>query len=49
VLIVKGTDFLMEGGENTFRIAYSGVTVPEIEEGVKRLAEAVRAAGGVAA
>ena len=49
VAIVKGTDFLMEGGENTFRLAYSGVTVPEIEEGVKRLAEAVRAAGGVAA
>jgi DNA-binding transcriptional MocR family regulator len=49
VLIVKGTDFLMEGGENTFRIAYSGVTEAEIEEGVKRLAEAVRAAGGVAA
>jgi len=44
VLIVKGTDFLMEGGENTFRIAYSGVTESEIEEGVKRLAEAVRAA-----
>jgi 2-aminoadipate transaminase len=44
VLIVKGTDFLMEGGENTFRIAYSGVTADEIEEGVKRLAEAVRAA-----
>jgi 2-aminoadipate transaminase len=49
VAIVKGTDFLMEGGENTFRIAFSGVTVPEIEEGVKRLAEAVRAAAGVAA
>jgi 2-aminoadipate transaminase len=49
VLIVKGTDFLMEGGENTFRIAYSGVTPDQIEEGVKRLAEAVRAAGGVAA
>jgi DNA-binding transcriptional MocR family regulator len=49
VAIVKGTDFLMEGGENTFRIAYSGVTVPQIEEGVKRLAEAVRAASGVTA
>ena len=49
VLIVKGTDFLMEGGENTFRIAYSGVSEAEIAEGVKRLAEAVRAAGGVTA
>ena len=26
VAIVKGTDFLLEGGENTLRIAYSGVT-----------------------
>jgi 2-aminoadipate transaminase len=49
VAIVKGTEFLLEGGENTLRLAYSGVTVPEIEEGVSRLAEAVRAAGGVAA
>lgn len=49
VVFVKGTDFLMEGGENTLRFAYSGVTVPEIEEGVKRLADAVRAAGGVTA
>ena len=24
VVLVKGTDFLIEGGENTFRIAYSG-------------------------
>ena len=42
VQIVKGSDFLIEGGHNAFRIAYSGVTVPEIEEGVKRLAEAYR-------
>jgi len=45
VQIVKGTDFLLEGGENTFRLAYSGVTVPQIEEGVGRLAEAVRSLG----
>ena len=44
VAIVKGTDFVMEGGENTLRLAYSGVTVPQIEEGVTRLAQAVRAA-----
>jgi DNA-binding transcriptional MocR family regulator len=49
VAIVKGTDFLLEGGENTLRLAYSGVTVAQIEEGVKRLAEAVKAAGGVPA
>ncbi|HZV72175.1 MAG TPA: PLP-dependent aminotransferase family protein [Conexibacter sp.] len=45
VQIVKGTDFLLEGGENAFRLAYSGVTVPQIEEGVARLAEAVRSLG----
>src|SRR5918996_2876489 len=40
VIFVKGTDFLLEGGENTLRIAYSGVTVEQIEEGVARLADA---------
>ena len=35
---VKGTDFLLEGGENTLRLAYSGVTPEQIEEGVARLA-----------
>jgi DNA-binding transcriptional MocR family regulator len=45
VQIVKGTDFLIEGGENAFRIAYSGVTPEQIEQGVARLAEAVRAVG----
>ena len=39
---VKGTDFLLEGGENTLRIAYSGVTPDQIDEGVRRLAEAYR-------
>jgi 2-aminoadipate transaminase len=43
VQIVKGTDFLLEGGENTLRLAYSGVTEDQIDEGVSRLAEAVRA------
>lgn len=43
VQIVKGTDFLLEGGENAFRLAYSGVTVDQIEEGVARLADAYRA------
>jgi len=42
VAFVKGTDFLMEGGENTMRLAYSGVTVEQIDEGVSRLAEAYR-------
>jgi len=45
VLFVKGTDFLLEGGENTLRLAYSGVTPEQIEEGVVRLAEAARSLG----
>jgi 2-aminoadipate transaminase len=42
VAFVKGTDFLLEGGENTLRLAYSGVTPEQIDEGVTRLAEAYR-------
>jgi 2-aminoadipate transaminase len=45
VLFVKGTDFLLEGGENTLRLAYSGVTPEQIDEGVTRLAEAARSVG----
>jgi DNA-binding transcriptional MocR family regulator len=48
VQIVKGTDFLIEGGENAFRLAYSGVTVDRIDEGVARLADAVRSIGVLA-
>lgn len=43
VAIVKGTDFLLEGGQNTMRLAYSGVTADQIPEGVRRLAAAVKA------
>jgi 2-aminoadipate transaminase len=42
VAFVKGTDFLLEGGENTLRLAYSGVTPEQIDEGVSRLADAFR-------
>jgi len=42
VAFVKGTDFLMEGGENTLRLAYSGVTADQIDEGIRRLADAYR-------
>jgi DNA-binding transcriptional MocR family regulator len=42
VAFVKGTDFLLEGGENTLRLAYSGVTADQIDEGIKRLADAYR-------
>jgi DNA-binding transcriptional MocR family regulator len=49
VAFVKGADFLLEGGQNAFRLAYSGVTPPEIEEGVARLAEAYRTVAPVGA
>jgi DNA-binding transcriptional MocR family regulator len=49
VAIVKGTDFLLEGGQNTLRLAFSGVTADQIEEGVRRLADAVHAVSGVPA
>jgi len=42
VAFVKGTDFVLEGGENTLRLAYSGVTPEQIQTGVARLAEAYR-------
>jgi 2-aminoadipate transaminase len=42
VSFVKGTDFVLDGGENTLRLAYSGVTPEQIETGVARLAEAYR-------
>src|SRR3954468_20854111 len=49
VQFVKGTDFLLEGGHNTLRLAYSGVTSDQIDEGVKRLAEAYQAVSGAPA
>jgi DNA-binding transcriptional MocR family regulator len=45
VQFVRGTDFLLDGGENTLRLAYSGVTADEIDEGVARLGEALRSLG----
>jgi 2-aminoadipate transaminase len=50
VQFVKGSDFVLEGGESSLRLAYSGVRPEEIEEGVSRLAAAYReVAAGVAA
>jgi DNA-binding transcriptional MocR family regulator len=40
VQFVKGSDFVLDGGESSLRLAYSGVTSAEIEEGVRRLADA---------
>jgi 2-aminoadipate transaminase len=48
VIFVKGADFLLEGGENSLRLAYSGVTPEQIDEGVTRLADAVRSLGVLA-
>ena len=42
VLFVKGTDFLLEGGQNTLRLAYSGVTPEQIDEGITKLADGRR-------
>jgi DNA-binding transcriptional MocR family regulator len=49
VALVKGTDFMLDGGEDAVRLAYSGVTVSQIEEGVARLADAARSLQGAAA
>jgi 2-aminoadipate transaminase len=46
VQFVKGSDFVLEGYESSLRLAYSGVTPAEIEEGVSRLADAYRAVTG---
>jgi 2-aminoadipate transaminase len=40
VQFVKGSDFVLDGADSSLRLAYSGVTPEEIEEGVGRLAEA---------
>ena len=47
VSFVKGSDFLIEGGENAMRLAYSAVTPEEIDAGISRLAEAAHTAGAV--
>jgi DNA-binding transcriptional MocR family regulator len=52
VVFVKGSEFVLEGGESSLRLAYSGVTPTEIEEGIKRLADAfaeIEAVGAPAA
>jgi 2-aminoadipate transaminase len=42
VQFVKGSDFVLEGYDSSLRLAYSGVTPAEIEEGIARLAGAYR-------
>jgi len=48
VVFVKGTDFLLEGGDHSLRIAYSGVTAAEIDTAVGRLGDAYRELAGAA-
>ena len=43
VAVVKGSDFTLEGGQHAMRLAYSAVTVEQIDVGIRRLAEAVEA------
>lgn len=44
IAYVKGSDCVVEGGERTLRLAYSGVSPAEIEEGMDRLGQVFRAA-----
>ncbi|WP_433530495.1 PLP-dependent aminotransferase family protein [Micromonospora sp. CA-263727] len=46
VAVVKGSDFVVDGGRHALRLAYSAVTADRIDEGVRRLAEAVEAVRG---
>ena len=41
VAVVKGSDFVLDGGNHSLRLAYSAVSVDQIEEGVRRLAAAI--------
>jgi DNA-binding transcriptional MocR family regulator len=41
VAIVKGSDFLLDGGNHAVRLAYSATTVDQVREGVRRLAAAI--------
>jgi DNA-binding transcriptional MocR family regulator len=41
VAVVKGSDFLLEGGRHSLRLAFSAVLTDQIDEGVRRLAAAI--------
>jgi 2-aminoadipate transaminase len=43
VAVVKGSDFVIDGGKHALRLAYSAVTIDQVDEGVRRLAAAVDA------
>ena len=48
VIFVKGSDFLLKGGDTSLRIAYSAVPPDQIEEGISRVADAYRELAGAA-
>jgi aspartate/methionine/tyrosine aminotransferase len=41
VAVVKGSDFLLDGGDHSVRLAFSAVTAEQIDEGVRRIAAAI--------
>ncbi|WP_327007315.1 PLP-dependent aminotransferase family protein [Dactylosporangium sp. NBC_01737] len=43
VAVVKGSDFLLEGGRHSVRLAFSAVLTDQVDEGVSRLAAAIEA------
>lgn len=43
VAFVKGSDFLLEGGKSSMRLAYSAVRADQVDEGVQRLAACLKA------
>jgi DNA-binding transcriptional MocR family regulator len=43
VTFVAGRDFMIEGGSNALRLAYSAVTPDQADEGARRLAESLAA------
>jgi 2-aminoadipate transaminase len=49
VIFVKGSDFLLKGGDSSLRIAYSAVPPDQIEEGIARVADAYRELAGAPA
>ena len=49
VQFIRGSDFVLEGHESSLRLAYSGVTTTEIEQGIALLADAYREVAAVTA
>ncbi|MEU0560190.1 PLP-dependent aminotransferase family protein [Dactylosporangium sp. NPDC006015] len=41
VAFVRGTDFLLDGGENAVRLAFSSILDEDIDDAVRRLADAI--------